>query len=111
MPAEGELVRIAAARNQAEAELIQGLLSAEGVPSLVRRSGGFDVPDFLASGPRDVLVTARNAVTAREILGVPGPVPVPAQPSTSAPWVRALAAALAVLIIALVAAGIYAAIA
>ena len=111
MPGAGELVRIAAARNQAEAELIQGLLREEGVPSLVRRSGGFDVPDFLASGPRDVLVAARNAVTAREILGVPGPVPAPPQSATSAPWVRAMAAALAVLIIALIAAGVYAAIA
>ena len=105
----GELVRVAAARNQAEAELVQGLLREEGVPSLVRRSGGFDVPDFLASGPRDVMVAAENAVTAREIIGVPGP--VPAGPSTSPPWVRAMAAALAVLIVALVAAGVYVAIA
>jgi hypothetical protein len=48
--AEGPLVRAAWARNQAEAELIQGLLLEEGIPSLARRSGGFDVPDFLASG-------------------------------------------------------------
>ena len=57
--AEGALVRVAAARNQAEAELVQGMLLEEGVPSLMRRSGGFDVPDFLASGPRDILVPAR----------------------------------------------------
>ena len=54
--AEGELVRVATAQNQPEAELLQGLLLEAGVPSLVRRSGGFDVPDFLAAGPRDVLV-------------------------------------------------------
>lgn len=111
MPGGGELVRVAAARNQAEAELVQGMLREEGVPSLVRRSGGFDVPDFLASGPRDVLVAAENAITAREILGVPGPVPAEASGSTSPPWVRAMAAALAVLIVAIVAAGVYAAIA
>ena len=54
--AEGELVRVAGARNQAEAEFIQGLLLEEGVPSILRRTAGFDVPDFLAAGPRDVLV-------------------------------------------------------
>jgi hypothetical protein len=66
--AEGELVRITGARNQAEAEFVQGLLLEEGVPSLVRRSAGFDVPDFLAAGPRDVLVPASGAPTAREVL-------------------------------------------
>src|SRR5215210_4450951 len=52
--AEGDLVRVAGGRNQAEAEFIQGLLLEEGVPSLLRRSRGFDVPDYLAAGPRDV---------------------------------------------------------
>jgi hypothetical protein len=65
---EGPLVRVAGARNQAEAEFIQGLLLEEGVPSLVRRSAGFDVPDFLAAGPRDVLVPESGFTTAREIL-------------------------------------------
>ena len=65
---EGELVRVAGARNQAEAELIQGLLREEGVPSMVRRSAGFDVPDFLAAGPRDVLVPEAAADVARQIL-------------------------------------------
>ena len=66
--AEGDLVRVAGARNQAEAEFIQALLLEEGVPSVLRRSAGFDVPDFLAAGPRDVLVPAAGAVTAREVL-------------------------------------------
>ena len=66
--AEGELMRVAWARNQAEAEFIQGLLLEEGVPSLLRRARGFDVPDFLAAGPRDVLVPAAGVATAREIL-------------------------------------------
>ena len=38
--AEGSLVRVAGARNQAEAEFIQGMLLEEGVPSLLRRSAG-----------------------------------------------------------------------
>jgi hypothetical protein len=65
---EGELVRVAGGRNQAEAELIQGLLLEEGVPSILRRTAGFDVPDFLAAGPRDVLVPEAGAEAAREVL-------------------------------------------
>jgi hypothetical protein len=65
---EGRLVRVAGARNQAEAEFIQGLLLEEGVPSMLRRSAGFDVPDFLAAGPRDVLVPEAAVPTAREVL-------------------------------------------
>jgi len=66
--AEGELVKVAGARNQAEGEFIQGLLLEEGVPSMLRRSAGFDVPDFLAAGPRDVLVPQSGLDTARDIL-------------------------------------------
>jgi hypothetical protein len=65
---EGELVRVAGGRNQAEAELIQGLLLEWGVPSVLRRSAGFDVPDYLAAGPRDVLVPEAGVETAREVL-------------------------------------------
>jgi hypothetical protein len=65
---EGELVRVAGARHQAEAELVQGLLLEEGIPSMLRRSRGFDVPDMLAAGPRDVLVPASGAGAAREVL-------------------------------------------
>ena len=75
--AEGPLVRVASARHQAEAELIAGMLLEEGIPSLVRRSGGFDVPDFLASGPRDILVPSSGADAAREFLGRPRPRVVP----------------------------------
>ena len=64
----GELVRVAGGRNQAEAELIQNLLRAEGIPSLVRRSAGFDVPDYLAGGPRDVLVPESAARAAHDML-------------------------------------------
>jgi hypothetical protein len=65
---EGELVRVAGGQNLAEAEFIQGLLLEEGVPSLLRRSAGFDVPDMLAAGPRDILVPEAGAQTAREVL-------------------------------------------
>jgi hypothetical protein len=66
--AEGKLVRVAGSRNQAEAELIQGLLLEEGVPSMLRRSAGFDVPDMLAAGPRDILVPEAGAQAAQELL-------------------------------------------
>jgi hypothetical protein len=65
---EGELVRVARAQHQAEAELIQNLLLEEGIPSTTRRSMGFDVPDFMAAGPRDVLVPRSGAAAAREML-------------------------------------------
>lgn len=66
--AEGELVKVARAHHQAEAELIQGMLLEEGIPSTTRRSMGFDVPDFMAAGPRDVLVPSSGAEAARELL-------------------------------------------
>jgi hypothetical protein len=106
---EGPLVRVATARNQAEAELLEGLLLEEGIPSLVRRTGGFDVPDFLASGPRELLVPAAGAELARELLGTPEPVVAAAGEGTPA-WVKALAVAVAVGIVALIAAGVFAAV-
>jgi hypothetical protein len=66
--AEGPLVRVAGARHQAEAEFIQGLLLEEGVPSMLRRTRGFDVPDMLAAGPRDVMVPQTGFDAAREVL-------------------------------------------
>jgi hypothetical protein len=108
--AEGPLVRVATARHQAEAEMLEVLLLEEGVPSLVRRSGGFDVPDFLASGPRDILVPASGAEVAREVLGVPEPAPPTSSLEGTPAWVKALAVALAVGILALIAAGVFAAV-
>ena len=64
----GRQVRVASARNQAEAELIQGMLLEEGIPSVQRRMRGFDVPDFLAAGPRDILVPEAGAEAAQELL-------------------------------------------
>ena len=69
---EGDLVRVAGARNQSEAELIQGLLLEEGVPSMLRRSRGFDVPDMLAAGPRDVMVPESGYEYARDLLSAGG---------------------------------------
>jgi hypothetical protein len=64
----GPLVKVAFGRNQSEAELLQGLLSQAGIPSILKRSGGFDNPDFLSAGPHDVYVVSDLAQKAREVL-------------------------------------------
>ena len=64
----GDLVKIAGGRNQAEAELIQGMLLEQGIPSVQRRTRGFDVPDFLAAGPRDIMVPTAAAEDAHALL-------------------------------------------
>jgi hypothetical protein len=48
--------------------MLQGLLAEAGIPSVLKRSFGFDNPDFLASGPRDVMVNEGSAKRAREVL-------------------------------------------
>jgi hypothetical protein len=81
--AEGDLVRVLGVRNQVEGEFIQNLLLEEGIPSMMRRRMGFDVPEFMASGPRDVLVprsgvpAARDVLLQSELLGEPVPGPSP----------------------------------
>jgi len=63
----GELRTVVTARQQAEAEFIQMLLLEEGIPSTLRRAT-WDVPEFLAAGPRDVLVPESGLEVAREVL-------------------------------------------
>jgi hypothetical protein len=65
---DGKLIKVAFARNQVEAEMLQGLLAEAGIPSVLKRSFGFDNPDFMASGPRDVMVNEGAAKRAREVL-------------------------------------------
>ena len=92
---QGELVKVAGGHNQAEAELIQGMLLEEGVPSIHRRSAAFDVPDFLAAGPRDILVPESGAELARELLRETGVAP-PAGPPPRPHPVKLTAGVLAV---------------
>ena len=100
--ADGELVRVAGGRKQAEAEFIQGLLLEEGVPSLLRRSAGFDVPDYLAAGPRDVLVPASGAATARDILLQSDLAPTEGSAPIASPWRVAAALLGALALVALI---------
>lgn len=68
---EGRLVKVAYAQNQPEAELIQGLLLEEGIPSMIQRAAGFDVAEFMVAGPRNILVPESGAQAAREALKAP----------------------------------------
>jgi ketol-acid reductoisomerase len=62
----GRLVKVAYAQQQMEAEMIQGLLAEHGIPSMVQRT--VDNPEFLAAGPRQILVPEAAAEQAREVL-------------------------------------------
>jgi phage major head subunit gpT-like protein len=67
----GRTVKVAFALNQMEAEMIQGLLGEHGIPSMVQRT--VDNPEFLAAGPRQILVPEAAEQEAREVLdGTPG---------------------------------------
>lgn len=92
--AEGELVKVAWAHNQSEAELIAGLLLEEGVPSVIRRARGFDVPDFLAAGPREVLVAEGGRAVASQMLEGKSAPPA----ATVTPTLRGVALALLVIV-------------
>ena len=51
-----------------EAEMIAGLLEGEGIPVLIRRPIGMDVPGFLAMGPRELHVDDAQYDAAAEIV-------------------------------------------
>ncbi|MDP9228720.1 MAG: DUF2007 domain-containing protein [Actinomycetota bacterium] len=96
--ARGELVRVTGGRNLSEAELVQGILLDQGIPSILRRTRGFDVPDFLAAGPRDVLVPESGYEAARTLLrdadlltteAEPGSLPGIGSPARLALWLGA----------------------
>ncbi len=74
--------------------MIQGLLLEEGIPSLVRRSGGFDVPDFLAAGPRDIVVAASGRGGRARDPRRPPRRAAACRRSATRTWVRALAVTL-----------------
>jgi hypothetical protein len=60
-------VRVAVAANQAETELLQGVLHDAGIPSTWRRTGG-DLPELLAAGYREIYVPADAADEAQALL-------------------------------------------
>jgi hypothetical protein len=70
----GNLVKVAYAQTAMEAEMIQGLLSDHGIPSMVKRPYGFGSSyAMLGAGPHQVFVPEAAAEQAREVLaGTPG---------------------------------------
>jgi hypothetical protein len=60
--------KVAAALNETIALLMDGVLRDAGIPSLIQRAAGFDAPDFLAAGPRDVLVPDSLFGEAKQVL-------------------------------------------
>jgi hypothetical protein len=65
---EPDPVVVSFAANQAEAEMIEGILASEEIPCLIQRTGSADVPDFLAAGRRQILVPAAAEEKARDLL-------------------------------------------
>jgi hypothetical protein len=65
---EERWVKVAVAPNETSALMMEGVLNNAGIPSLIQRAPGFDAPDFLSAGPRDVLVPDSLLGEARQIL-------------------------------------------
>ena len=61
-------VKVAAAPDESIALLMEGGLKEADIPSLIQRAPGFDAPDFLSAGLRDVLVPDSLFEEARQIL-------------------------------------------
>lgn len=63
-----EWVKVGSAPNETVALMMEGVLRDAGIPVLIQRSAGFDAPDFLAAGPREILVPEDVLPEAREML-------------------------------------------
>ncbi len=61
-------VKVGSAPNETSALLMEGVLKDAGIPALILRGAGFDVPDFLSAGPRDILVPEPVVEEARQLL-------------------------------------------
>jgi hypothetical protein len=64
----GDLVRLTSAANGPEAEMITGMLQNAGIRCLIQRTAAFDVPDFLAGGPRELFVRREDLAQATELV-------------------------------------------
>jgi hypothetical protein len=104
--ARGELVRVTGASSSADGEMIQGILLDHGIPSLLRRTRGFDLPEFMAGGPRDVLVPESGYEAARDLLRgaklLSGEAPPGSLPGIGSPLRLAVGILIAVAVAALV---------
>jgi hypothetical protein len=65
---EERWVKVAAAPDESSTLLMEDLLKDADIPSLIQRAPGFDAPDFLSAGPRDLLVPASLLGEAKQVL-------------------------------------------
>ena len=67
-----EVVVVTVVSGETEAEVACGLLRSAGLKCAYRDTESIDSPveDFIASGPREILVEASDLEVARELLGV-----------------------------------------
>jgi hypothetical protein len=73
--ADTDLVEVVFAANRVEAEMVQGLLESEGMPSMLRPTGvnGAQLGvGLLPQGPQRVMVRAEHADLARRLLAETG---------------------------------------
>lgn len=61
-------MKVAVASDESAALLMDGVLKDAGIPSLVQRAAGFDAPEFLSGGPRDLLVPGSLVEEAKQVL-------------------------------------------
>lgn len=70
----GQTMRcVVVAINQAEADMLEDMLRAEGIPCMTRTIGSPTPPDFLAIGRREVLVPESALPAARDLLRIETP--------------------------------------
>jgi hypothetical protein len=68
-PEEGVVVTVVS--SEQEADVVCGLLQSNGIDCAYRDTEVIDSPleDFIAAGPREILVRASDVEAARELLG------------------------------------------
>jgi hypothetical protein len=76
---QGEGVVLTVVSGEPEAEVVCGLLQSNGIDCAYRDTEAIDSPleDFIAAGPREILVREEDLEAARELLASP-PEPEPA---------------------------------
>ncbi len=60
--------RLTWAESLMEAEMIAAFLDGEGIPTVIKRPIGMDVPGFLAVGPRELFVDDAQYDAAAELV-------------------------------------------
>jgi hypothetical protein len=70
----GEEVVVTVVSSEAEAEVACGLLRSAGIECGYRDTEAIDstIEDFIAAGPREIVVHASDLATARELLAAGG---------------------------------------